>query len=232
MFLDHVTLAVHDLDETIAGIEKELSATFEVATDTIPGITGRVVALDSGFLEIMAVSDPERATLSPFGKKFVQYLAERGPGVFSATLCTEDLTELQNNLPETVKSCGPISTWVPQPDGSKIQFSSLFFGQYHLMPWVIEYHSDLPEVTVGMRLSSATVQVAELTSAARHYQLVYGIPDDRVRIAEETAVLQLHESSLKLRQAAPEGLSEVEIEAPDSTLRLAFGSAGLTLTAE
>ncbi|MFI5749448.1 VOC family protein [Streptomyces sp. NPDC051644] len=227
MFLDHVTFAVNDLDQTITEIEEALGVAFEVPTDTIPGITGRVVALNGSFLEIMAVSEPEQAGLSPFGKKFVQYLEERGPGIFSATLCVEDLANLQENLPETVKNCGPISTWVPQPDGSKIHFSSLFFGQYHLMPWVIEYHSELPDVSIDMRLRSATIQVSDLTSAVRHYRLVYGIPEDRVRLDGDTALLLLHNSSLVLEQAAPEGLSAVEIEAPGRSLRLTFDINGL-----
>ncbi|MFG2988393.1 VOC family protein [Streptomyces sp. NPDC048257] len=222
VFLDHVTFAVRDLDEIVAQIEGKLGATFEAPTHTIPGITGRVVALNGTFLEVMAVSDPEQASLSPFGQKFVQYLEERGSGIFSATLCTNDLAGLQENLPEGVKNCGPISTWVPQPDGSKIHFSSLFFGQYHLMPWVIEYHSELPDIAIDMRLRSATIQVSDLTTAVRHYRMVYGIPEDRVQIADGTARLELQDGFLQLKQAAPEGLSSIEIEAPGKTLRLSL----------
>ncbi|MBP2041503.1 hypothetical protein J2Z77_007363 [Streptomyces avidinii] len=170
----------------------------------------------------MAVSDPEQAGLSPFGKKFVQYLDERGSGIFSATLCTRDLAGLQENLPETVKNCGPISTWVPQPDGSKIQFSSLFFGQYHLMPWVIEYHSELPDVAIDMRLRSATIQVSDLTAAVGRYRTVYGIPESRVQRTGGAARLELENSFLELKEADPEGLSTVEIEAPGRIIRLAF----------
>ncbi|WP_158942512.1 VOC family protein [Streptomyces sp. ERV7] len=228
--MDHVTFAVHDLDEAIAQIEGALNATFEVPTDTIPGITGRVLAMNGSFLEIMAVSDPAQASLSPFGKKFVQYLEERGAGIFSATLCTDNLAGLQENLPDTVKNCGPISTWVPQPDGSKIYFSSLFFGQYHLMPWVIEYHSELPDVPVDLRLRSATIQVSDLATAVRHYPTVYGVAADRVRMTDGAARLELHDSHLELKEAAPEGLSVIEIEAPGRTLRLSFDDNGLTCT--
>ncbi|MEU6309688.1 VOC family protein [Streptomyces sp. NPDC047014] len=220
MFLDHVTLAVHDLHDAVDRMEAALGIDFETPTGTIPGITGRVVALDGTFLEVMAVSDPEQATLSPFGNKFVRYLAERGSGIFSATLCISDLEKFQENLPATVKNCGPISTWVPQPDGSKIHFSSLFFGQYHLMPWVIEYASELPEVAVDTRLRSAVIQVPDLPAATAHYREVYGIPEDRVDLGDGAVRLGLDGGFLQLEQAAPEGLSAVDLEGPDGVLRL------------
>ncbi|MGW2050990.1 VOC family protein [Streptomyces sp. NPDC001858] len=221
MFLDHVTLALVDLDDAVERVEHSLGVRFEAPTGTIPGITGRVAVLDTGFIEVMAVHDREEARRAPFGQKFVDYVDTRGGGIFSVTLRTEeDLSSFTSQLPEDVRHCGPITTWVPQPDGTKINFSSLFFGQYHLTPWVIAYDGELPKVPGELALTGVCLNAPELQPEVDRYAELYRVPQDRITVGGQEAVLELSDGVIRMRQAEPAGFSSVEITGPGRTFSI------------
>jgi len=227
LFLDHVTFAVSDVDDTVDRMTRELAVTFGPPTHTIPGVSGRVARLGQGFIEVMTVTETERAHLSPFGRNLDRYLTERGGGIFSATLCTDDLTEFQQRIPEGVPHCGPIETWVPQPNGSKVHFSSLFFGRYHQMPWVIQYRGTAPSTDHPLRLRHITINVADVRSSAGSYAAAYGLPELADRSAPGVAELALANGSIRLTEAAPEGLSGVTLADESGSVEIAV-SAGTT----
>ncbi|MFJ9818092.1 VOC family protein [Streptomyces sp. NPDC101151] len=229
MFLDHVTFALRDLDDAVEQVENSLGVRFEAPTRTIPGITGRVAVLDSGFIEMMAVHNREDAQLAPFGQKFVDYLDTRGNGIFSTTLRTEDISSYKSGLPEDVRHCGPITTWVPQPDGTRINFSSVFFGQYHLTPWVIAYEGALPTVPGDLALRTVDVNAPELKSEVDRYAELYGIPQDRITMNAHEAVMELSEGLLRLRPGTPAGFSTVGIVGPGMSFTIGFDGSKMEI---
>ncbi|MEU0007142.1 VOC family protein [Streptomyces sp. NPDC006314] len=226
MFLDHVTFALGDLDDAVERVEHSLGVRFETPTNTIPGITGRVAVLDSGFIEVMAVHDREEAQRAPFGQKFVDYVDSRGGGIFSVTLRTEeDLSSFKSGLPEGVRNCGPITTWVPQPDGTRINFSSLFFGQYHLTPWVIAYDGELPKVPGDLALRGICLNASDLQSEVDRYAELYRVPQDRITVGSREAVMELSDGFIRMRQGDPVGFSSVEIAGPGTTFSIGFSGS-------
>src|SRR3954451_10697768 len=76
MRLDHVIYGTADLDVAQARIERELGL------DVLPGgrhvgqgSHNRIVPLGDGYLELMAIHDPEEAATNPFGQVLLEVLA-------------------------------------------------------------------------------------------------------------------------------------------------------------
>jgi len=81
MLIDHVILAAADLDAAAARLEAEhgLVATGGGRHDGL-GTHNRIVPLGGGYLELMAVADPEEAAGSPFGRLLAERIAALGAG--------------------------------------------------------------------------------------------------------------------------------------------------------
>ena len=77
--IDHVIYATGDLDTAAARVESELGLNaVRGGRHEGHGTHNRIVPLGGGYLELMAVADPEEAAGSPIGSALQARLTERG----------------------------------------------------------------------------------------------------------------------------------------------------------
>ena len=76
MRLDHVIYGTADLDVAQARIERELGLDVLAGGRHVgQGSHNRIVPLGDGYLELMAIHDPEEAATNPFGQVLLEVLA-------------------------------------------------------------------------------------------------------------------------------------------------------------
>jgi hypothetical protein len=92
--LDHVVLAVRELDAAAARLAAEHGLT-ALPGGRHPGVgtANRIVPLGDAYLELMAIVDEDEASASPFGRLVARRL-ERGEGFAAWCLRTGDLDGL------------------------------------------------------------------------------------------------------------------------------------------
>ena len=97
--IDHVIYAAVDLDEAAARVEDELGLT------AVPGgrheghgTHNRIVPLGAGYLELMALADPDEAAGSPIGGALRTRLEERGDGLFAWSVSVDDVDAIADRL--------------------------------------------------------------------------------------------------------------------------------------
>jgi catechol 2,3-dioxygenase-like lactoylglutathione lyase family enzyme len=104
MRIDHVIYATADLDAAAARVESELGLS------AVPGgrheghgTHNRIVPLGGGYLELMAIADPEEAAGSPIGSAVQGRLADQGDGLFAWCIAVDDVERVAErlNLPVT-----------------------------------------------------------------------------------------------------------------------------------
>ena len=99
MRIDHVIYATADLDEAAAKVESELGLS------VVPGgrheghgTHNRIVPLGGGYLELMAVADPNEAADSPMGSAVQARLTEQGDGLFAWVIVLDGVEQFADRL--------------------------------------------------------------------------------------------------------------------------------------
>jgi catechol 2,3-dioxygenase-like lactoylglutathione lyase family enzyme len=101
--IDHVIYATADLDAAAARIRAELG--LEAAgggRHEGHGTHNRIVPLGGGYLELLAVADPDEAAASPIGEALEAHLADRGEGLFAWAVAVEDVQSVADRLGEPI----------------------------------------------------------------------------------------------------------------------------------
>jgi hypothetical protein len=97
--IDHVIYATNDLDAAAAQVDSELGL------GAVPGgrheghgTHNRIVPLGGGYLELMAIADPDEAAGSPMGSAVQARLAAHGDGLFAWAILVDDVGQLADRL--------------------------------------------------------------------------------------------------------------------------------------
>jgi hypothetical protein len=97
--IDHVIYATSDLDAAASRIESELGLTAAPGgRHEGHGTHNRIVPLGGGYLELMAVADPQEAAGSPIGSALQSRLADQGDGLFAWSVAVDDVNEVASRL--------------------------------------------------------------------------------------------------------------------------------------
>ena len=99
MLIDHVILATTDLDGAAARLAAEhgLVATGGGRHEGL-GTHNRIVPLGGGYLELMAVADPEEAAASPLGRLLAERIAARAEGLMAWCVAVPDVERTAERL--------------------------------------------------------------------------------------------------------------------------------------
>lgn len=99
MHIDHVIYATSDLDAAAARIEAELGVA-AVAGGHHEGLGTHnlVVPLGAGYIELLAVCDPEQAAHSAFGSALQARLEQAGEGLMGWAVAVDDLPAVAKRL--------------------------------------------------------------------------------------------------------------------------------------
>ena len=97
--IDHLILATSDLDAAAARLEAEhgLRATGGGRHDGL-GTHNRIVPLADGFIELLAVADPEEAERSPLGRAVTARLRSAGEGLAGWVVEVDDVEAVARRL--------------------------------------------------------------------------------------------------------------------------------------
>ena len=99
MRVDHVIYATADLDAAAARVESELGLTvMPGGRHEGHGTHNRIVPLGGGYLELMAVADPDEAADSPMGSAVQARLIEQGDGLFAWVIVLPGVEQLADRL--------------------------------------------------------------------------------------------------------------------------------------
>jgi catechol 2,3-dioxygenase-like lactoylglutathione lyase family enzyme len=99
MRIDHVIYATSDLDAAADRIEDELGLSVVAGgRHEGHGTQNRIVPLGGGYLELMAVADPEEAVESPIGGALQARLADAGEGLWAWAVAVDAVDEVAERL--------------------------------------------------------------------------------------------------------------------------------------
>jgi hypothetical protein len=182
MRIDHVIYATADLDGAASRIESELG--LEVAPGGRHeghGTHNRIVPLGGGYLELMAVADPDEAEGSPIGSAVQGWLTEHGEGLFAWAVEVEDLDPVAARLES------PITTV------SRQGFSARLVGVAEALrdpwqPFFIARDHAVPDPDVGADVGGITW--VEVAADAERLERRLGGADLPLRIVEGTPGLR------------------------------------------
>jgi hypothetical protein len=97
--IDHVIYASDDLDGAAARIESELGLVArEGGRHEGLGTRNRIVPLGGGYLELLAVADPDEAARSEFGRGLMARLAHDGDGLLCWVVAVDDVATIAQRL--------------------------------------------------------------------------------------------------------------------------------------
>jgi Glyoxalase-like domain len=97
--IDHVIYAAVDLDAAAARVERELGLPARAGgRHEGLGTHNRIVPLGGGYLELMAVADPEEAAGSPIGGSLQARLDDQGDGLWAWAIAVEDVDLVADRL--------------------------------------------------------------------------------------------------------------------------------------
>jgi Glyoxalase-like domain len=103
VWIDHVIYVTEDLDTAAARVESELGLTaVQGGRHEGHGTHNRIVPLGGGYLELMAIADPEEAAGSPIGGAVQTRLADRGDGLFAWCIGVEEVDSVAARLGKSV----------------------------------------------------------------------------------------------------------------------------------
>jgi hypothetical protein len=103
--IDHVILASSDLDASAERVEAELGV--QVAGGGRHeglGTHNRIVPLGGGYLEILAVADPEEAESSPLGRALAARIAKSSDGLMGWAVAVDDIEPVVGRLETEVST--------------------------------------------------------------------------------------------------------------------------------
>jgi hypothetical protein len=107
MRIDHVIYAARDLDEVAARLLREhgLTAVGGGRHDGM-GTHNTNIPLGNGFLEILAVADPEQAQGSPLGRAITARIADRGEGLMGWAAAVDSVEAVAGRLGTEISTIG------------------------------------------------------------------------------------------------------------------------------
>jgi hypothetical protein len=101
--IDHVIYAAVDLHAAAARIESELGLVVRPGgRHEGLGTHNRIVPLGGGYLELLAVADPQEAASSDFGRGLVERLAHSGDGLLGWVVAVDDVDRVVRRLGTTI----------------------------------------------------------------------------------------------------------------------------------
>jgi hypothetical protein len=99
MRIDHVIYAASDLDAAVARLESEFGLQAHTGgRHEGLGTKNRIVPLGGGYLELLAVADPEEAGGSDFGRGLLARLAQAGDGLLAWVVAVDDVDPVARRL--------------------------------------------------------------------------------------------------------------------------------------
>jgi catechol 2,3-dioxygenase-like lactoylglutathione lyase family enzyme len=101
--LDHVIYVTTDLDAAAARVESELGlSALPGGRHEGHGTHNRIVPLGGGYLELMAIADPDEAAASPIGEPVLERLETQGDGLFAWCIAVDDVERVADRLGQQV----------------------------------------------------------------------------------------------------------------------------------
>jgi hypothetical protein len=139
--LDHIVLAVHDLDRAAQRLNEWFHLRFSPYGRPFPGAIHRLAHTAFGFLELITVEDHRLITKTNLGRMLADFL-RKNEGVFSTALETWDIWKVAEHCR---KEGASVSTFKREKVGNGLEFwmSALSMQE----PWLIQY--DWTEKTFG-----------------------------------------------------------------------------------
>jgi hypothetical protein len=99
MRMDHVIYATADLDAAATRVESELGLSASPGgRHEGHGTHNRIVPLGNGYLELMAIADPQEAASSPIGAAVQERLAGQGDGLFAWCIAVDHVERVAERL--------------------------------------------------------------------------------------------------------------------------------------
>jgi hypothetical protein len=99
MRIDHVIYATADLDAAAARVASEIGiAAIAGGRHDRIGTHNLIVPLGGGYLELLAVADPQEAARSTLGSAIQRRIAEHGDGLFAWAVVVDDVTPVAQRL--------------------------------------------------------------------------------------------------------------------------------------
>ena len=103
MRIDHVIYAAADLDAAATRLESGLGLHARGGgRHEGLGTHNRIVPLGGGYLELLAVADPEEAAGSDFGRGLLARLAQDGDGLLGWVVAVDDIASVARRLGTTI----------------------------------------------------------------------------------------------------------------------------------
>jgi catechol 2,3-dioxygenase-like lactoylglutathione lyase family enzyme len=131
--IDHVIYATGDLDAGTARVEDELGLTaVEGGRHEGHGTVNRVVPLGRGYLELVAVADPEEAASSAFGRAVQERLAHAGDGLMGWAVAVDDIGSVAARLrtsSTTISRAGLTARLAGMPEALREPFLPFFIAR-------------------------------------------------------------------------------------------------------
>jgi catechol 2,3-dioxygenase-like lactoylglutathione lyase family enzyme len=101
MRIDHVIYATRDLDRAAARLESELGvAALRGGRHEGLGTHNRILPLGGGYLELLAVCDPEEAASSLLGAALQARIEQRGEGLMGWAVALDDVKPVAARVAE------------------------------------------------------------------------------------------------------------------------------------
>jgi hypothetical protein len=180
--IDHIVHAVSDL-ESAASRYSSLGFTVTPRADHPFGTSNRLVVLEDSYLEIVAVTRPDRIPETGFAARVAWRLRRAGEGISHVVLSSQDPpTDLAELGADATGEIFAFSRPAPQPDGSTIKASfecTLMHGTddlgmflcKHLAPTAVwndttMHHRNGAHTVVAMTLPVGSEAISVLASAA------------------------------------------------------------------
>ena len=99
MRIDHVIYATSDLDAAAERLQREYGlATGGGGRHEGLGTHNRIVPLGGGYIELLAIADPDEAAGSPLGRALAARLDETGEGLMGWAVGVDDVTPVAQRL--------------------------------------------------------------------------------------------------------------------------------------
>jgi catechol 2,3-dioxygenase-like lactoylglutathione lyase family enzyme len=103
MRIDHVIYATRDLDEAAGWVERSLGLQARPGgRHEGHGTHNRVVPLGGGYLELLAIADPDEAAASVLGRALEGHLRELGDSLFRWCVAVDDVEAVAERLDTSI----------------------------------------------------------------------------------------------------------------------------------
>ena len=214
--VDHVLLAVRDLDEGTSRLEREYGLlALDGGRHPGRGTANRLVPLGSQYLELIAVVDPEEAARTRLGQRVATAVSE-GRTLVDWALRTEDMEALRARLLR--EGWNPPAGWEgsrERPNGEVLRWQSQELEPTAgptAIPFVIEW-----QVPEGQH--PGEMEARHPGGARRLSKVVVGARDPAATRVKLTELLG-HSDLYTVVQAERDGLREVVIDGERGTLTI------------